>query len=310
MKGLSLIYGVILVCSILLPVIYLILLKNNIDKKGLAVFISIIIINLGYFLLSSSKTLSLAIHANRLSYLGSVILLVSMYLIVNEFCNIKGRKFLDCFVIVVSVIALTLSLTGGSSIKLYYQSVDIIIENGATQLVKVYGPLHHIYGFYVFIMFIVMIATVIYSIIKKKVISSVNPIILLLLVTENMIVWYIEKLLSVEMELLAVSYITTGGIFILLFKNNDVYEKMNNINKEIKTVEEVIKIWKDKYNLTKRELDIVNCLIENKARSKIAEELFISEHTVKKHTTHIYEKLDITSRNDLLYKLNEELTQQ
>ena len=143
--------------------------------------------------------------------------------------------------------------------------------------------------------------------VKKRVISSVNPVILLMLVTENMMVWYIEKLLSVEMELLSISYITTGVIFILLFKSNNDYIKLNNTTNNTKTTEQVIETWKEEYKLTNRELDIVKYLINNTPRSKIAEILFISEHTVKKHTTHIYEKLHITSRNDLLYKLNEDL---
>ena len=304
----TLIYFVILLCSIALLGVYKALLKENVNKKGYIVILSIIVTNLGYFLLSFSKTLDLALFANRLSYIGSVTLLVVMYLIVNEFCNVQENKTMNYTIMIISLLALLLSLTGGTSIKLFYKSVSIITTNNVTHLIKTYGPTHMLYGCYVFMMFIIMFVTAIRAIIKKKVISSVNPVILLMLVTENMAVWYIEKLLSIEMELLSISYITTGIIFILLFKSNNDYIKLNNTtNNENKTTEQVIEIWKEEYKLTNRELDIVKYLINNTPRSKIAEILFISEHTVKKHTTHIYEKLHITSRNDLLHKLNEDL---
>lgn len=304
----TLIYCVILLCSIALLGIYKALLKENVNKKGYIVILSIIVTNLGYFLLSFSKTLSLAIFANRLSYTGSVTLLVVMYLIVNEFCNVQKNKMMNYAIMIMSLLALLLSLTGGTSIKIFYESVSISRTNNVTHLIKTYGPMHMLYGYYVFMMFIIMLVTAVRAIIKKKVISSINPVILLMLVTENMVVWYIEKLLSMEMELLSISYVTTGIIYILLFKSNNDYIKLNNTtNNEIKTADQVIEIWKEEYKLTNRELDIVKCLISNTPRSKIAEELFISEHTVKKHTTHIYEKLHITSRNDLLHKLNEDI---
>ena len=305
----TLIYALLFVCAIVLVVVYRALLKGNTNKMGYIVLMAIVIVNLGYFLLSCSKSIKMAVFANRLSYVGSVILLQGMYLIVNRFCNVKRNKIVNLIILTVSFLAMLLSLTGGSSIKWYYQNVDISIISNATHLVKNYGPLHILYSCYVFGMFIIMLVTVVSSIIKKRVISSINPAILLLLVTENIAVWYIEKILAIEIELLSFSYIATGGIFILLFKSENDHALLNNIdsNKTNRTDDEIVAIWKEQYKLTNREIDIIRYLIKNTARSEIAEKLCISENTVKKHTTHIYEKLDITSRNDLLHKLNEEL---
>ena len=55
--------------------------------------------------------------------------------------------------------------------------------------------------------------------------------------------------------------------------------------------------------LTQREMDVLKLLLENKKRKEIAEELFVTENTVKKHTAHIYEKLEIADRSELLLKL-------
>ena len=57
--------------------------------------------------------------------------------------------------------------------------------------------------------------------------------------------------------------------------------------------------------LTAREREVLGFLLENKKRKEIADELFVTENTIKKHTTHIYEKLGVSSRSELLIKLNQ-----
>ncbi len=48
--------------------------------------------------------------------------------------------------------------------------------------------------------------------------------------------------------------------------------------------------------LSSREMDILNCLAQGKSYTIIADELFISPHTVRKHMTNIYEKLHVNSK--------------
>ncbi|MBQ2764757.1 MAG: response regulator transcription factor, partial [Firmicutes bacterium] len=44
---------------------------------------------------------------------------------------------------------------------------------------------------------------------------------------------------------------------------------------------------------------------ENKRRKDIAEILHVSENTVKKHTSHIFAKMNVANRKELLLKLEE-----
>jgi DNA-binding NarL/FixJ family response regulator len=48
--------------------------------------------------------------------------------------------------------------------------------------------------------------------------------------------------------------------------------------------------------LSSREMDILHCLALGKSYTTIADELFISPHTVRKHMTNIYEKLHVNSK--------------
>ncbi|MGJ7032689.1 response regulator [Niabella hirudinis] len=52
--------------------------------------------------------------------------------------------------------------------------------------------------------------------------------------------------------------------------------------------------------LTKRETEILEYVAEGKSRSKIAQELFIDQETVKSHIKNIYHKLDVNSRAEAL----------
>lgn len=51
--------------------------------------------------------------------------------------------------------------------------------------------------------------------------------------------------------------------------------------------------------LTKREVEIALLVIQNETNAEIAEQLFISETTVKKHMSNIFSKLGISQRQDI-----------
>lgn len=63
------------------------------------------------------------------------------------------------------------------------------------------------------------------------------------------------------------------------------------------------KHWLEKYHLTEREIEIVRQLQEGLTNQEIGSRLCISEVTVKKHMSHIFQKMQVKSRSQLLLKL-------
>lgn len=57
----------------------------------------------------------------------------------------------------------------------------------------------------------------------------------------------------------------------------------------------------ESFNLTSREIEILELLVEGKTNKLIAEKLFISSFTAKKHVENIYQKLHVSSRAELTH---------
>jgi len=62
-----------------------------------------------------------------------------------------------------------------------------------------------------------------------------------------------------------------------------------------------------KYRLSKREQEIIQLMLKGKSNKDITQELFISLHTVKNHTYHIYQKLGVKNRLQLTHLIQNHL---
>ena len=56
----------------------------------------------------------------------------------------------------------------------------------------------------------------------------------------------------------------------------------------------------DKFQLSAREVEILDLLLKGKSNKDMERDLFISHHTVRNHVHNIYQKLNISSRLQLM----------
>jgi len=56
-------------------------------------------------------------------------------------------------------------------------------------------------------------------------------------------------------------------------------------------------------NLTTREIEIANLLCQGVSPANISKSLYISQSTTYKHISHIYEKMHVSTRQELLVRL-------
>ncbi|WZL73699.1 helix-turn-helix transcriptional regulator [Clostridiaceae bacterium 35-E11] len=74
-------------------------------------------------------------------------------------------------------------------------------------------------------------------------------------------------------------------------------------NLKNKKISEVIEKSIRLYHMSNREIDIINCLFKGYSNTEIADQLFISTETVKKHLNNVYKKCAAKNRMDLMATL-------
>ena len=293
-----------------------------IKKKELVfvlLFASVLLINLGYAFLSSSQTLSEALLANDITYIGAVFLPLFLLIIIMDECQYKRNKIILSLLLCVNIAVLMLALSPGYS-TLYYADVSLTFVNGGAVLIKTYGPLHCVYSFFLAFYFAAMIFVIFYARFRKTKSSPKLAVSLLAVVFGNILIWFIEQKIHLSFEFLSVSYIITEIYLLSLYSMLDTFygskpaindieitQKQTDspaVSIQPEDVEELIECWADSVQLTSRELEVLKKLLINKKRKEIAEDLCVSENTVKKHTSNIFAKLGVSSRAEIIEKLS------
>ena len=316
--GISLIYGAIAVLSLLLLLAYIIWEKNK-ERNFLYLFICVALTNSGYFLLSVSGSVFWAMMANRLSYLGAAYSILVMLLIIYDVCKMRPRQWFKPLVFAISTLAFLLACSG-DWFGLYYSSVAIEKVHGITKLVKEYGPLHGLYSLYLVSYVIGMIFLIGYANRKKRLASPKYAIFLATAVLLNICVWAIEQLITEDFELLSVSYVITEILLLTIYgvlrdygiiQPNQGLVSVQSITEpnarqlspgELPpAMEELFESFSDKAKeLSSAERRILKYYIDGYDTADIPELAFVSIHTVKKHNHSIYQKLNVSSRDELM----------
>ncbi len=313
--SLSTAYAVIAVLSLLLLIGYCCLVhKKNIWL--LLLFTSVLIVNAGYFALSISKTLEEALLANRISYLGSVFLPLSMLMIILDAASIRFGKWLPAALLCASLGVFIVAASPGY-LDIYYKEVSIQHINGITVLNKVYGPWHKLYFYYLFLYFAAMIAIVAHAIIKRRVPSGTHSAILAFAVLVNIGVWLMEQLIHIDFEMLSVSYIISElfllGLYIML-QEESVSSPRAEIPLSDTTApegpeatlpiqpvsEQCRRFAQGLIELTPTERTVYDLYLQGKTTREIMNTLNIKENTLKYHNKNLYGKLGVSSRKQLL----------
>lgn len=291
----------------------------------LLLFSSVLIVNTGYTLLSFSTCLEGALAANRIAYLGSVFLPLSMLMIILEVTHTPYRKRLPTALIILAALVFFIAASPGI-LDIYYKEVSFRVVNGAGKLEKIYGPLHPIYMIYLLGYFGSMVALILYAQRKKTIDTVAHAVILAIAVLVNIGVWLIEQLTNIDFEFLSVSYIISElflmGVHYVMNENQLLLNLVNQATTATPPPEdspaspeqiltkpldaesfdlkrmEAYMLGLDRLTPTER---IVYEAYTARATSKeIMASLSITENTLKYHNRNIYSKLGISSRKELL----------
>ena len=319
-------YAITTVVSFLLAAGYLFAAKQK-NNWLMLLFLSVFIVNLGYLALACSSTLEAALMANRIAYLGSVFLPFSILMAIANVCRIKVSRRLTTLLAGISVAVFLLAATPGY-LDCYYRDVSIVFINGMARLNKIYGPLHGVYYVYLFSYFAMIAAVVVWSIRKGAVASGQYGAVLLIVVLLNISIWLIEQMIESQFEFLAVSYMISELLLLFVYdvmkndkrfvvadmqevqvseidvsESEEISKPVSESESELDMMQIVALYWPEFEQLSAREREVLQCILEDKKRKDIAEALCISENTVKTHISRLYSKLGVANRRELLFQI-------
>lgn len=326
--NISLIYGICCFVAILF-----LIARHAIDKKKniwlTLLFISVFLCNIGYFWISVSKTVTVALWGNRIAYTGNVFLPFFILMMIVKLCKIRISPWLPRVLAVINGIVLLITLSPGI-LPIYYKSVSLSFVDGVTFLVKEYGPFHGYYGIFLILYFLGMFAMIGYALIKKTAVSQKHAMFFALTVLGNLMIWFIEKIAHSGFEFLAISYLMTEGIILLLYSivqdydmaidlvreemNGRIAEMQANLETQTKRsytddnsvksfteeqIEKIVSTWDGMAMFSEREREVFVLILQNCKRKDIADMLHVTESTIKKHTNSIYKKIQVSDRTEL-----------
>ena len=322
--SLAMIYGAAAVLSFLLLIGCCLLVRQK-KLWFILLFSSVLVVNIGYTFLSVSTGLGMALMANRVAYLGSVLLPFSMLMIILNVTNTHYRNWVPGVLLALAIVVFAIAASPGIW-DIYYKEVSFETVNGVSALKKVYGPLHPMYLCYLIGYFAAMVAVIIRASVEKTVDTTTHALILAIAVLVNIGVWLIEQLASFDFEMLSVSYIISE---LFLLGVHLVMRENQHLRQMVRQVETVQSFTDQNTNapdamletpleaeafdpgrleafihglerLTPAERAIYEAYIARATTKEVLSSLNISENTLKFHNRNIYGKLGVSSRKELL----------
>ena len=313
--SMSIIYGATSFLSLIMLLGYFSLIKKK-EVWFFILFTSVFIVNAGYLMLSVSKTLEMALWANRIAYLGSVFLPLTMIMIIMKVSRLCYKKWVPCVLAAISVIIFLIAASPGY-LDIYYKTVTLENIGGVSVLNKEYGSWHSLYLFYLLSYFIIMVSTIVHAMVKKKLESVAHAVVLIVAVFVNICVWLLEQLVRIDFEFLSVSYIITELFLIsayLMIQHQELI--VSSLQAKIITPSESVKqefkkdspefiehckfIVEQLPHLTPSERAIYDLYLAGKSTKEVLKEMNIVENTLKFHNKNLYGKLGVSSRRQLI----------
>ncbi len=306
--SLTVIYGVAALLAAALLVGYCLFVRRK-ERWVLLLFLCVTVVDTGYFLLARSTTLEQALMANRIAYLGSVFLPLTMLMIILRATRTHYSRWMVCLLAVISGLVLFVAASPGY-LDIYYKEVSFTVVDGVGTLEKVYGSWHSLYLFYLLGYFAAMIAVIVRAAVKKSVEKPTHAAMLAVAVLVNICVWLTEQLVHINFEVLSISYIITElfllSVNMMMAENTRLRAQIAAADLQQPPVDEaavdegrLTAFTEGLEELTPTERMIYELYIAHTTTKEVLLALNIKENTLKFHNKNLYSKLGVSSRKEL-----------
>lgn len=200
--------------------------KNNIYMG--AIFIIVAISNWGYLEMALADTIGEAILAQKIAYIAAAYCSATIFLLILQTCKYKLLSVIEFLIYLIPFVVLIAVATIGYS-DLYYKNVEIHKINGITILDKEYGVWHTVYYFILAGYILASIATVVYTLMKKRQVSFKNMLLFALIEVISISSFLLGKFVGDTVEIMPIIYILDEWVLLYICRRLTMYDVEYNI---------------------------------------------------------------------------------
>ena len=207
-------YDLLLAVSLILSGIYLYRWKKHYDVNITIIFIIVTLVSLAYTWLYRADDVKNVISLSKVIYIGGCYLPFFITMCVFSLCKIELKPYVRFGLFAISSLMYAGVCTMGIN-DWFYKSVEIENRNGATYLVKEYGPLHTVLYAVLAMFFIMAMGTIVYTFFYKKRVSRMMLMLLIFPELYCMVGYLAGKLMKPGFDLMPFVY--NGSLVVCLF---------------------------------------------------------------------------------------------
>ena len=182
----------------------------------------------GYLALAISTSLSEAILAKKILYLGGCFIPPVLFVTICTVCNFKLAGWLRNLLYVYSFLVYTMILTIGYN-DLYYINIRLGKFYNATTLEYEYGVGHLLFDALLYGYMVIELIILVYTLYKKYTVSRKNLWALILLEVISTILFIGVRYADAAFEILPLVYVVDGWIILYMYRRATMYSIEDNI---------------------------------------------------------------------------------
>ena len=211
------------VVSAVLTGLYMFIWHKHFDVHITLVFVLVPVVNLGFLLLSRSRSLGEAVTANEIAYLGGCFLQLLIMLSVFSLCHIHMNRWIRVAFFALSLSVYLATLTQGSR-DLFYTSLSLVRRDGGSVLQKEYGVMHHVFLGMVILYFLLSWGAIFYALARNRQVS--RKILFLLFLPEVVAVfcYFAGRLVLPDVELMPAAYVLAQAVYLVISRRIGLYD--------------------------------------------------------------------------------------
>lgn len=219
----NVLYTSLFFISIVLLMVLIVAFKKRIAIHYVLLFAGVLVVNLGSMQLINTDTLKMALFANQIIYLGASFCPFFLFMCIADLCKTQVNRGYQAFLVIYGALIFALSSTVGV-IDLYYKSVSLVQNNGYSSLIKEYGPLHTLYPLDLAIIMVSSVYIVVKAIKRKKDVSIINSVGLLVILFLDNLVYVIEKTMKTDIDIIPAMYILSELTILYFLRRISLYD--------------------------------------------------------------------------------------